>query len=141
MENSQKELIRQRIREELKKLLEAGGIRAELASEGDQDYVIYYSLETSGGLKDLPTVTDVLVAVPGGYPSAPIDMPALPVGSRLANLVVGGSNPQTIVTFQNTQWRFLSFHPYGGKGAPSWNPNKHGFHDYYQHLYTWLHRI
>jgi hypothetical protein len=141
MENDPKELVRHRIREELRRLSEGTDIKAELISENDQDYVIYHDLETSGGSKDLPAKTDVLVAVPEGYPSSLIDMPALPLKSALVSLVAGGLNPQAIVTFQGQEWRFLSFHPYTSVGGPSWNPIKHGFHDYYQHLYSWLHKV
>jgi hypothetical protein len=139
MENDTKEIARKRVRAELEKLLEVGGIKAELVTEGDVDYVIYYNLETAGASKNLPTTTDVLVAVPGGYPAARIDMPALLMDSPLAKVVVGSSNPQNIVNFQGKQWRFLSYHPYDGDKGPNWTPTKHGFHDYYQHLYTWLH--
>lgn len=103
--------------------------------------MLYYDLKTSGGAKKLPEVTDVLVAVPEGYPAALIDMPALHVESSLIPFVVGGNNPQNIVTVAGRDWRFLSFHPYSGDGAPNWNPHKHGFHDYYQRLYTWLNKI
>jgi hypothetical protein len=141
MENDQKELIRSRIRQELQMLELAGGIHAELISENNLDFVIYYNLETSGGSKNLPAFTDVVVAVPAGYPNSQIDMPGLEFNSPLAPFVIGGSNPQTTVSVKGKQWRFLSFHPYNGQGAPIWNPNKHGFHDYYQHLYTWLNKI
>ncbi len=141
MENNPKELVGQRIREELRRLSEGSDIKAKLISEGDKDYVIYYDLETSGGLKGLPAKTDVLVLVPDGYPSSLIDMPALPLKSALIPLVAGGLNPQAIVTFQDQEWRFLSFHPYASEGGPVWNPNKHGFHDCYQHLYSWLHKV
>jgi hypothetical protein len=141
MDNNQTNLIHQRICMELIKLKEAGGINAELVTEENHDYVIFHDLETSGGAKGLPIVTDVLVAVPAGFPASQIDMPALLFNSPLIPFVVGGSNPQNTVTVRGNKWRFLSFHPYSGQGAPNWNPNKHGFHDYYQHLYTWLNRI
>ena len=141
MENNQKEFQRKRIQEELNDLFNAGDIKADLVIEENQDYVIYFDLETSGGTKNLPAKTNVIVPVPNGYPSAPIDMPALPVNSPLIKLVVGSSNPQGIITVMGIQWQLLSFHPYNGQFGPQWNPNKHGFHDYYQHLYTWLHKI
>ena len=141
MEVNQINPVHQRIRQELQKLFDAGGIKAELIIEGGQDYVLFHQLETSGGEKALPTSADVLVAVPPGYPASPLDMPALPLNSPLAPHVVGGSNPQHTVNFQGSQWRFLSFHPYSGAGAPMWAPTKHGFHDYYQHLFTWLNKI
>jgi hypothetical protein len=141
METNQNNPVHQRIRQELQKLSDAGGIQAELIKEGAQDYVLFHQLETSGGTKGLPVFTDVLVTVPAGYPASPLDMPALPLNSPLAPYVVGGSNPQHTVNFQGSQWRFLSFHPYNGAGAPMWTPTKHGFHDYYQHLFTWLQKI
>ncbi len=141
MENNQKDLTRKRVRQELQTLQSAGAIKAELITENDLDFVVYYNLETSGGPKNLPAFTDVAVSVPAGYPTSQIDMPALELNSPLAPFVIGGSNPQTTVLVKGRQWRFLSFHPYNGQGAPNWNPNKHGFHDYYQHLYTWLNKI
>lgn len=133
--------VHERIRKELQRLFDAGGIEAELIAEEGQDYVLFHQLETSGGVKGLPISTDVLVTVPPGYPASPLDMPALPLDSPLVPYVVGGSNPQNTVNFQGRQWRFLSFHPYNGAGAPMWMPTKHGFHDYYQHLFTWLQKI
>lgn len=141
METNQQNPMLQRIVLELRKLFADGGIKAELITESEQNYVLFQQLETSGGAKGLPTTTDVLVGVPPGYPASPIDMPALPLNSPLSPHVVGGSNPQHTVIVRGEQWRFLSFHPYGGAGAPVWTPSKHGFHDYYQHLYTWLQKI
>jgi hypothetical protein len=141
MENSEKELIRTRIKEELNQLLASGGIKADLITEGIQDFVIYYALEASGGSVSLPDTTSVVVTVPQGYPATQPDMPALPSNSPLIPHVVGGSNPQGIVSVLGQQWRLLSYHPYNGQDGPTWNPNKHGFHDYYQHLYAWLHKL
>jgi hypothetical protein len=141
MENDVRTVIRQRVQIELDLLSKTGNIQAELVSEGEQDYVLFKDLETSGGLKELPVSTSVLVPVPAGYPSSPIDMPAIPSSSILIPHLVGGSNPQGFVSCLGQSWSLLSFHPYSGTGAPNWNPNKHGFHNYYQHLYTWLHKI
>lgn len=141
MENEQRKIVRMRVQQELEWLKERSGIDAELITVDSQDFVIYRQLETSGGLKNLPTHVDVIVSVPNNYPTALLDMPALEIGCALTPYVVGGLNPQHVIKALNKDWRFLSFHPYSGQGSPAWNPNKHGFHDYYQHLVTWLKKI
>jgi hypothetical protein len=129
-----------RVQDELRRLMERSSIQATLIPEGS-GYVLYHLLETSGAIKGLPTNTDVLVPIPNGYPSSQIDMPALPDDSPLIPFVVGGSNPQATITVDERTWKILSYHPYNGGGGPPWNFMIHGFHDYYNHLYTWLHRL
>lgn len=135
---TEKELRDQRILQEIRWLSDRN-ITAEYLDEGP-GYVIYYNLETSG-YNGLPKNTDVLVPVPGGYPSQQIDMPALPSESPLVPKVVGGSNPQGTVSVNGRSWVILSYHPYANGGGPPWSPIDHGFHDYYTHLFTWLHRL
>lgn len=129
-----------RIQDELRKLTERSNIEVHLIQQGGY-YVLYKGMETSGGAKGLPTLTDVLVPVPSGYPASQIDMPALPADSPLIPHVVGGSNPQQTLHVNGQQWRVLSYHPYANGGGPPWNPMQHGFHDYYTHIHTWLHRL
>lgn len=129
-----------RVQDELRRLMDRSSIQATLIAEGS-GYVLYHSLETSGAAKGLPSTTDVLVPIPNGYPSSQIDMPALPDDSPLIPFVVGGSNPQGTITVNGRTWKILSYHPYNGGGGPPWNFMTHGFHDYYNHLYTWLHRL
>jgi hypothetical protein len=135
----QKSLKVQRILQEIRWLSERSNIIAEYVDEGI-GYVLYYSIETSG-TNNLPKTTDVLVPVPNGYPAQQIDMPALPVDSPLVPRVVGGANPQSTVVVKGRTWVILSYHPYANGGGPPWNPTMHGFHDYYNHIFTWLHRL
>jgi len=116
-------------------------IVATLVKQGSNYFVKYHSVPTNGKALGLPETVDVLVPVPDGYATSPIDMPALPVDSPLITRVVGGSNPQGIVEADGRQWRILSYHPYANGGGPPWNPGKHGFHDYFHHIYIWLHRL
>lgn len=130
----------QRIRQELQ-LLAKRGFHAELHQANSAYFVLYPAVETDGASRGLPSTVDVLVPVPAGYPASYIDMPALETTSRLVPHVVGGSNPQSEVVVNGRQWKVLSYHPYLNGGGPPWNPAQHGFHDYYTHLYTWLHRL
>lgn len=140
-QNSEEPLHIQRIRKEILWVNENTSVHAEYFKEGQTEYVLYEAVETSGKSKDLPESSDVLVLVPSGYPGAQIDMPALPLDSKLLSHVVGSTNPQTIVSAKGRQWRFVSFHPYSNGGGPPWNSSEHGFHDYYNQIYTWLHRL
>lgn len=128
----------QRIRAELQ-LLSEKGIQAELV-RGNQDFVLYRSIETSGKALILPERTDVLVPVPAGYPASMIDMPALPKDSPLITRVIG-SNIQGEHLVNGILWGLCSYHPYNGGGGPPWNPMMHGFHDYYNHIYFWLNKL
>ncbi len=131
-------LVILRIREELDKLARKG-VQAELVRNG-QDFVMYRSIATSGKTLNLPETTDVLVPVPSGYPASMIDMPALPKESPLITRVIG-SNIQSWYSVEGKVWGTCSYHPYNGGGGPPWNPVIHGFHDYYNHLYFWLHKL
>ena len=131
----------QRILTEVEWVNQNTSCQASYIKEGGKEYVLYKGVETSGKKMGLPEETDVLVLVPDGYPSPPVDMPALPLDSALLSHVVGSSNPQTIVNVVGRQWRFLSFHPYANGGGPEWNSREQGFHDYYNQLYVWLHRL
>ena len=131
----------QRIQKELLWVNENTNVKASYVKAGDKEYVLYEGIETSGLAKDLPEQTDVLALIPDGYPSSAIDMPALPVDSKLLSHVVGSSNLQNIVTVNGRDWRFLSFHPYANGGGPQWDSKELGFHDYYNQLYVWLHKL
>lgn len=131
----------ERIRREVQWVNDNTSTRATFIEEGGIEYVLYEGIKTSGKSKNLPEESDVLVQVSGGYPASQIDMPALPLDSQLLSHVVGSTNLQNIVTVKDRQWRFLSFHPYANGGGPPWDASKHGFHDYYNQLYVWLHRL
>lgn len=130
-----------RIQDELRRLIEGSEIAATLLKDGSCYFIKYHAVPTSGAKLGLPGATDVLVPVPDSYPTANIDMPALPLGSPLIPHVVGGSNPQGLRNVDGCNWQVLSYHPYANGGGPPWNPMIHGFHDYYNHVYTWLHRL
>lgn len=130
-----------RIKDELRRLMEGSKIAATLIKEGSCYYVKYHAVPTSGKNHGLPETTDVLVPVPESYPTAYIDMPALPEESPLIQHVVGGGNPQGIKKADGKNWQVLSHHPYINGGGPPWNPMVHGFHDYYNHVFTWLHHL
>jgi hypothetical protein len=130
-----------RIANELSRLMTGSAIVATLIKEGGNYYVKYKAVPTSGKSVGLPETVDVLVPVPSGYATAAIDMPALPMDSNLIPHVVGGNNPQGVINVDSQQWQILSYHPYANGGGPPWNPGLHGFHDYYNHIYIWLHRL
>jgi hypothetical protein len=129
----------QRIRQELQILKDKGDFEVEIMQEGDHYYVLYKDVKTGGSKKGLPVTTNVLVPVPQGYPSSLIDMPALPSNSPLIGHVAGAV--QQHLNVGGIQWSVLSYHPYTNGGGPPWNPLKHGFHDYYNHVFTWLHNL
>jgi hypothetical protein len=81
-------------------------------------------------------VTDVLVAIPNGYPASQLDRAALPVGSPLLGRVPG--QPQDVVTVEGKSWQFVSYHPHGDGGGKPWNSQKHGLHTYYTEILAWL---
>ncbi len=129
----------ERIERELGLLREASQ-RAELFRES-RPVVLYREVPTGGARLGLPTVTDVVVPVPSGYPGTLIDLAGLPVGSPLLARVKGGQNNQGIVTADGRQWQLASYHPHTGGGGPPWDPMKHGFHTYLDHLIAWLDRL
>jgi len=129
----------ERIKRELE-LLTVGGQQVELVNEG-RELVLYRSVPTAGGPLGLPTATDVVVPVPGGYPASHIDLAGLPVGSPLLPRVRGGQNNQGIVAADGRQWQLASYHPHNGGGGPPWDQTKHGFHTYLDHLLAWLHKL
>jgi hypothetical protein len=131
----------QRIRKELRWLNDRSGINARLIRVEGADYVLYEGIETGSKNPELPLKTDVIVPVPAGYPTSQIDMPGLPIDSKLIPYVQGGANPQAEIIVDDRHWKILSYHPYANGGGPPWNPSLHGFHDYYNQLYPWLRRI
>jgi hypothetical protein len=97
--------------------------------------VIYHGLRTKS-THPIPA-TDVLVAIPSGYPASPLDGAYLPEGSPLLGRVPG--SPQgTFITASGCRWQLVSYHPHNGGGGPSWDKNLHGFHTYYDYLLAWL---
>lgn len=96
-------------------------------------YIIYHDVLTGRG--DVP-FTDVMVALPNGYPASMLDRAALPSGSPLLGRVHG--QPQDVVTVEGKTWQFVSYHPHGDGGGKPWNPQKHGLHTYLTEIIAWL---
>ena len=125
-----------RIQRELERLRE-GGCRADFIQQPFLS-VIYRELPTRPGYAHLQ-MTDVLVAVPSGYPGQPLDGAHLPEGSPLLGRVAG--SPQgVIVAVDGRRWQLVSYHPHNGGGGPPWNKDRHGFHTYLDELLCWIHR-
>jgi hypothetical protein len=124
-----------RVERELKRLAEGGGradfIQRPLAA------VIYRDVPTRPGYRHL-AMTDVLVAVPSGYPGQPLDGAHLPEGSPLLGRVAG--SPQGVVIAEGKRWQLVSYHPHNGGRAAPWNKDKHGFHTYFDEILCWIHR-
>jgi hypothetical protein len=121
-------------------ILREGTQVADLVST-DRDYVVYRSVPTGGAPLSLPTVTDVIVPVPGGYPGSAIDLAGLPIDSPLLPCVKGGQNNQGVVQADGRAWRLASYHPHNNGGGGPWDQMKHGFHTYLDHLLSWLERL
>lgn len=132
-------MSRERIERELAVLREGNQI-AELHNAG-RDFVLYRTVPTGGARLSLPTTTDVIVPVPGGYPAAPIDLAGLPVDSPLLARVKGGMNKQGVVQVDGRSWQLASYHPYQNGGAGPWDQNRQGFHTYIDQLLSWLERL
>lgn len=98
---------------------------------GSTSYVIYRGVPTKSRTK-----TDVIVAVPTGYPAAMIDRAGLPEGSMVIGQVRG--SPQEVIQVAGQNWRMISYHPHAGGGGLSWNPAVHGFHTYLSEIFAWL---
>jgi hypothetical protein len=133
-------MTHERIKRELGSLRD-GGIVAELLTQASRPVVLYREVPTGGAPLSLPTTTDVIVPVPGGYPSAPIDLAGLPTGSPLLSRLRGGQNNQGQVTADGRTWQLASYHPHSNGGGPPYDPQRHGFHTYLDQLIAWLHRI
>lgn len=124
-----------RVERELNQL-RTGGCRVDFVKQ-PLAAVIYRDVPTRPGYRHIDR-TDVLVAVPGGYPGQPLDGAYLPEGSPLLGRVAG--SPQGFVVAVDRKWQLVSYHPHAGGGAPSWNKDKHGFHTYLDEIVCWLHR-
>jgi hypothetical protein len=122
----------ERICAEIGKLRESGQIVDFFTAP---QVVVYRKLPVASPRAPVPA-TDVLVPVPPGYPGAMLDLAFLPEGSPLIGRVKGAA--QGIVIADGRQWRQISYHPHGGGGGPSWNPNVHGFHTYLDEILAWL---
>jgi|ERR1700733_4952667 len=132
-------MSRERILKELEILREGQQI-AELLSAG-RDYVLYRGIPAGGAHPSLPTVTDVIVPVPNGYPGAAIDLAGLPVDSAFLPRVKGGRNSQGIVQADGRTWQLASYHPHQNGGGGPWDQMKNGFHTYFDQLLSWLERL
>jgi hypothetical protein len=118
-------------------ILREGGQRVEFLT-ATRPVVLYREVPTGGARLGLPTLTDVVVPLPAGYPAAMIDLAGLPVGSPLLPRVKGGQNNQGIVDADGRQWQLASYHPHNNGGGPPWDQLRHGFHTYLDHLISWL---
>ncbi len=125
-----------RIQRELEKL-RLGGCKADFIQQ-PLAAVIYRDVPTRPGYAHLQ-MTDVLVAVPNGYPGQPLDGAHLPEGSPLLGRVAG--SPQgVIVAADGRRWQLVSYHPHNGGGGPPWNKDRHGLHTYIDEILAWIHR-
>lgn len=98
--------------------------------------VIYRGVPTRAGYPHLSS-TDVLVAIPTGYPGVMLDGAYLPEGSPLLGKVVGAPKQGTIQAVGRT-WELVSYHPHNGGGGAPWNPSRHGIHSYYTEILSWI---
>jgi len=133
-------MSRERIDRELASLRE-GGQYVEYFSIDARAVILYRNVPTGGTGLNLPSVTDVVVPVPSGYPATLIDLAGLPIGSPFLPLVKGGSNNQGMLNVDGRDWQLASYHPHNGGGGAPWNQHKHGFHTYLDHLIAWLDRL
>lgn len=125
-----------RIQRELERLRQ-GGCQVDFVQQPLAG-VIYRDVPTRPGYPHLQ-MTDVLVAVPNGYPGQPLDGAHLPEGSPLLGRVAG--SPQgVIVADGGRRWQLVSYHPHTGGGGPTWNKDRHGFHSYFDEILCWIHR-
>jgi len=124
-----------RISRELERLKE-GGCRADFIQQPFAA-VIYRDVPTRPQYPHLAK-TDVLVAIPAGYPGAMLDGACLPQGSPLLGRVAG--SPQGTIQADGRVWQLVSYHPHNGGGGPSWNKDRHGFHTYFDEILCWIHR-
>ena len=126
----------ERVEREIARLQE-GGQNADLVF-ADRWYVIYRRVPTAGARLSLPVEADVIVPVPEGYPAAVIDLAGLPANSPLLPRLKGGQNNQGQVSVSGVEWQLASYHPHNGGGGPPWDPAKHGFDTYLDHVIAWL---
>jgi len=133
-------MSRERIERELA-VLHEGGLEAALVSSSRGDCVLYRNLPTRGAKRNLPSVADVIVPVPSGYPAAAIDLAGLTANSALLPHLVGGTNSQGTFVAEGQTWQLASYHPHGNGGGPPWDPMQCGFHTYVDHLLAWLARL
>ena len=126
-----------RIEAELKRLKEGGQVAEHFAGATPRAVVIYRKVPCLLG-EGYPTEMDVLVPVPDGYPAGHIDNAGLPTGNELFPRLAGGTNPQGTFSADGREWVIASYHPHQGSGGPPWDPTRHGFHTYFDHLVAWL---
>jgi hypothetical protein len=118
--------------------LRVGGQEALLFADAPRPVVLYRAVPTAGARCGLPLVADVIVPVPNGHPAATIDLAGLEAGSPLLPRVKGGTNSQGVVVVDGRQFQLASYHPHNGGGGPPYDPLKHGFHTYFDHILAWL---
>jgi hypothetical protein len=130
---------RDRILEELRRLREGGQVAA--FRQGTRPAVLYAHVPSAGAKVGLPPATSVLVPVPDGYPAALIDLAGLPLGSPFLPRLKGGPNPQGVIELDGISYQLASYHPHTNGGGPPWDPQRHGFHTYLDHLLSWLSQL
>lgn len=126
-----------RIRAELKRLSAGGQVADLIIDAAPRRAVIYRQVPCLLG-SGYPSAMDVLVPVPEGYPASNIDGAGLHQGDDLFLRLAGGSNPQGAFQAEGLDWVLASYHPHAGGGGPPWDPTRHGFHTYLDHLVAWL---
>lgn len=117
-------------------LLRNGGASISIV-ESPTPAIVYLDLPTCPGCN--PSHTDVLVPIPGGYPSE-IDWAYLPQFSPLIGRVQGSPQNHRIEALGKL-WLQISYHPHRGGGAPPFNSTKHGFHTYISEILSWLYQV
>ena len=130
----------ERILAELKQLRDRE-IVADLITDGSRPVVVYRNVPTAGAPTS-PADVDVVVPVPDGYPASRLDLAGLASENfPLLDRTKGGTNNQGQIQADGKDWRLASYHPHQNGGGPPWNPARHGFHTYYDHLVAWLHAL
>jgi len=133
-------MAHERILLELQKLRDKG-IIADLILDGSRPVVVYRNVPTPEPVES-PADVDVIVPVPDGYPAGMIDLAGLDADhSDLLARTKGGTNIQQEIQADGKAWRTVSYHPHSNGGGPPWDPTRHGFHTYYDHLVAWLHAL
>ena len=116
-------------------VLKSNGAEVEVIT-APVNAVLYRNMPTRGGCPHLQS-TDVLVAIPTGYPGVMLDGAYLPEGSPLLGKVAGQPKQGTIQADGRT-WELVSYHPHNGGGGAPWNPSRHGIHSYYTEILSWI---
>ncbi|MEC5125982.1 E2/UBC family protein [Verrucomicrobiales bacterium BCK34] len=113
--------------------LRTGGGKVTLVN-GDRPVVIYHDVPYF--VKGNEGVTDVLVAVPSGYPARMLDNAYLLSDCPILGNAPGATQEQ--MTANGQSWQKKSVHPHASNGGNPWDQNIHGIHTYYGEILSWL---